>query len=257
MTIVHRYKILKVENSHCNQVTMDSKVEIIRKHSLWSRQFMTLLSWLLPVDHAIVKKRILGPPHSQSLGFISTRSSEVVTHITGLRQQVVKSVLQREHLIKEVLCYPLMVSMQHFQSWKCQCFIVWSIWVNNPQGMLLQALNLVTLFGWDRRFGRLHEVENLQLDRVPTRWWDDSDQKEYYGGLHVMETEAEAEAEAEVDPSAQLSVRPPKVSVVEQEVPQLSEALTTLDGSLGDLITSRHPGFRVRTVWQSTREFWV
>ena len=32
--------------------------------------------------------------------------------------------------------------MQRFQSRKCQCFIVCSIWVNDPQGTLLQALNL-------------------------------------------------------------------------------------------------------------------
>ena len=70
------------------------------------------------MDHAIMKKTILGCPCSQSQVFVSTHSSEVVTHITGLWQQVVKSVLRREHLIKEVLRYPLTASMQRFQSSK-------------------------------------------------------------------------------------------------------------------------------------------
>ena len=92
---------------------------------------MALLSWLLPMDHAKVNKRILSLPCSQSLGFISTHSSEVVTHITGLRQQVVKSVPQREHLIKEVLRHPLTAGKQRFQSLECQCFVIWSIRVND------------------------------------------------------------------------------------------------------------------------------
>ena len=45
----------------------DSKVERIHKHSLQSRQLMTLLSWLPRMDLAIVKKRILPPPHILSL----------------------------------------------------------------------------------------------------------------------------------------------------------------------------------------------
>ena len=82
---------------------LDSKVERIHKHSLRSRQLMTLLSCLLRMDHVIVKKRILGPSIFSASGIRKyTRSSEVVTHITGLRQQVVKSVLRKEHLIKEV-----------------------------------------------------------------------------------------------------------------------------------------------------------
>ena len=101
MTIVHRYKILKVENSHCDQVTMDSKVEIVHKHSLPIKPIDDAIIMIsrLPMDRAIVKKKILGPPCSQSLGFVSTHGSEVITHITGLQQQMVKSVPQREHLI--------------------------------------------------------------------------------------------------------------------------------------------------------------